>query len=143
MTKEYRIESGGHDYRLPWGKVFDTLEEYKSFFDSKGDIQSIAQIAALKEAKEEVGIIDAETILFAITHAGATIDRDLYYFVLHNVVIGEQELETGEHITYERYSIADATTMCLDGSVQEERSAMVLLRFFHHHYSSGLSLSST
>lgn len=142
LTKEYRIESGGYDYRLPWGKVFDTLEEYKSFLDSRGDIQSIAQIAALKEAKEEVGVTNFEATFFACTHAGATIDRDLYYFVLNNIVIGEQELETGEHITYERYSIADATAMCLDGSIQEERSAMTLLSFFYQHYSSGFSFSS-
>lgn len=142
FTKEYRMESWGYDYRLPWGKVFDSLEEYKDYISSKKDMKIAAQHAALKEAKEEVGITDGEAVFFACTHTGATIDRDLYYFVLNNVVIGEQELETGEHITYERYSIADAIAMCLDGSIQEERSAMILLRFFHHHYSSGFSLSS-
>lgn len=31
LTKEYRTETGNWDYRLPGGKVFDTLEEYNRF----------------------------------------------------------------------------------------------------------------
>ena len=30
ITKEYRYEHNSYDYRLPGGKVFDTLEEFNS-----------------------------------------------------------------------------------------------------------------
>lgn len=132
LTREYRIENSGYDYRLPGGKVFDTGEEYKQFLDQKIDILPIAQKAALKEAEEEVWIIQSDCEFFALTHAAATIDWDLYYFVLRNSVIGKQSLEEGEHITYDRYGLSDLVRMCMDGSMQEERSCTVLLRFLHN-----------
>lgn len=131
LTKEYRMELSWYDYRLPGGKVFDSNAEYRQFLDTKEEIKLIAQEAALKEAKEEVGIIQSDCIFFVVTHAAATIDWDLYYFILRNVVIEEQSLEEGEHITYDRYSISDVVKMCMDGSMQEERSCTVLLRFLY------------
>ncbi len=131
LTKEYRIENSWYDYRLPGGKVFDTNTEYKQFLDTKNDILSIAQRAALKEAREEVWVVQSECDFFVVTHAAATIDWDLYYFILKNSIIGQQSLEEGEHITYDRYSVSDVTTMCMDGSMQEERSCTVLLRFLY------------
>lgn len=38
LTKEYRQEVDGYDFRLPGGKVFDSLEEYNSFLQSDEDI---------------------------------------------------------------------------------------------------------
>lgn len=131
LTKEYRIEIDGYDYRLPGGKVFDTGEEYHLFLEQQKDIWPIAQQAALKEAKEETWIIQSECAFFAVTHAAATIDWDLYYFILRKPIIGEQSLEEGEHITYDRYSVSDIVRMCMDGSMQEERSCTVLLRFLY------------
>ena len=35
LSREYRRETASYDYRLPGGKVFDTLAEFKAF---SGDI---------------------------------------------------------------------------------------------------------
>src|SRR3989344_2025656 len=56
LTREFRHELNEYDYRLPGGKVFDTLEEYNSFLSENKDILAKATEAAKKEAKEEVGI---------------------------------------------------------------------------------------
>jgi hypothetical protein len=125
------MEVWWYDYRLPGGKVFDRLDEYKEFLSSLQDIQLIAQAAALKEAKEEVWIYQTDIDFFAVTHLAATIGRDLYYFVLTNSCIGEQWLESGEHITYERYPVEQVVQMCFNGSMQEERSCTILLRFLY------------
>jgi 8-oxo-dGTP pyrophosphatase MutT (NUDIX family) len=84
MTKEWRKEINGWDYRLPGGKVFDTLDEYISFKNSSNDLTSIATACAKKELQEETGI-DLEVSLFKHIHTsivGATISWDLLYFVV-------------------------------------------------------------
>ena len=56
ITKEYRYEHKLYDFRLPGGKVFDTLKEYQEALDNKIDITKSAGNAAKKEALEEAGI---------------------------------------------------------------------------------------
>ena len=53
LTREFRRELSEFDYRLPGGKVFDSLDEFNKFKQSKGNIIEKAKQAALKEAKEE------------------------------------------------------------------------------------------
>lgn len=63
--------------------------------------------AAVIEAKEECGIIvDKKDLeLFTISHCGATIEWDLYYFIVREFVMtGAQDLGEGEYITYDWYS---------------------------------------
>jgi len=50
LTKEYRSEVDTVDYRLPGGKVFDTLIEYNKH---KSDIENHALIAVQRECEEE------------------------------------------------------------------------------------------
>lgn len=134
LTREYRIEIGWYDYRLPGGKVFDTGKEYNDFLNKGKDMLYTVEKAALKEAQEEVWIIQSECTFFAMTHAAATIDWDLYYFILKNPIIWEQSLEEGENITYDWYSIPDVITMCMNGAMQEERSCIVLLRLLYQKW---------
>src|SRR3989338_2174049 len=56
LTKEFRTEVNSYDYRLPGGKVFDTLAEYRRARESNTNILSSAEEAALKECREEVGL---------------------------------------------------------------------------------------
>lgn len=56
LTREWRQELQGWDYRLPGGKVFDTLEEYDAFRNSDRDIEIVAAEKAQAEALEEAGI---------------------------------------------------------------------------------------
>lgn len=66
LSKEYRSELDGYDYRLPGGKVFDTLSEYNEFLVSGKDVIEKAKIAAAKEGLEETGIEIEDMNLFGI-----------------------------------------------------------------------------
>jgi len=129
LTKEYRQEIDGYDFRLPGGKVFDSLEEYNNFLRSGEDIILPATKKAKEEAKQEVGleVKDLEHIYTSVL--GATMQWDLLYFVIKESIRSEQELEHGEDIEVVEVSRDDALKMCLDGRMSEERSALVLMRY--------------
>ena len=129
LTREYRPELKAYDYRLPGGKVIDTLEEYNSFLKTGADIKAKAREAAEREAKEEVGIVVKDAELFAVSRCGLTVEWDLYYFVVTAHEQSVQELEAGEDITVVPTEISEARKMCLDGRINEERSALILLRY--------------
>jgi ADP-ribose pyrophosphatase YjhB (NUDIX family) len=131
LSKEYRKETNNYDTRLPGGKVFDTLSEYESFLQSWKDIQQAAKKWAIKEAQEEVGIVPNNIEFFATSINGATVEWDLYYFVVRNYTQTVQDLEHGEDISFSFYDPELVNKMCLDGTIQEDRSAMVLMRFLH------------
>lgn len=129
LTKEYRQEIDGYDFRLPGGKVFDSLEEYNHFLESGEDIILPATEKAKEEAKQEVGleVKDLEHIYTSVL--GATMQWDLLYYVIKESIRGEQELEHGEDIEVVEVLRDDALKMCLDGRISEERSALVLMRY--------------
>lgn len=129
VSKEFRNEINGYDYRLPGGKVYDTLDEYNAALTSEVDINEAAKLAAIKEAKEEVGVEVKNLSLFHKSTCGATVVWDLFYFVVHDFTQGEQDLEDGEDISFEFINKEKVKAMCLDGSISEERSALVLLRY--------------
>lgn len=132
LAKEYRAEIHGYDYRLPGGKVFDTLEEYNSFLTTGGDIAEKARLAIIKEALEEVGIDVADVELFALSKCGATVEWNLYYFVAKEFSeTARRDSGEGEDITTMWVPIEEAKQMCLDGRIQEDRSALMLLRFLN------------
>jgi ADP-ribose pyrophosphatase len=129
LSKEHRREVNGYDYRLPGGKVYDTLVEYNSALAAKVDMAEAAKAAAIKEASEEVGIKITDLSLFHKSIYGATVGWDLYYFIVHKYDEDVQHLEDDEDITIEHISREEAEKMCLDGRIGEERSALVLLRY--------------
>jgi ADP-ribose pyrophosphatase len=129
VSKEFRHELQRYDYRLPGGKVFDTLDEYNAALTSGVDLIEAAKTAAVKEAHEEVGIDAQELSLFHKSICGATVVWDLYYFLVEQYEETEQHLEEGEDITSEFLDRKTVERMCLDGSISEERSALVLLRY--------------
>ncbi|MFS8160251.1 MAG: NUDIX hydrolase, partial [Candidatus Roizmanbacteria bacterium] len=83
ITREKRREvSDKWDYRLPGGKVFDTLTEYNKAIENGDDLAEQARKGCVIEAREEVGIEPENMDLFHISKAGATVVWDLYYFVI-------------------------------------------------------------
>jgi hypothetical protein len=62
ITREHRSEQGGFDYRLPGGKVFDTLAEYLVVRNRSQALETAVFKAALVEAKEEAGIETIENL---------------------------------------------------------------------------------
>ncbi len=131
LSKEHRHEVGGYDYRLPGGKVIDKLTDYNAALAEGANIQEIAKEAAIREAREEVGLAvnAADLSLFHISVCGTTVEWDLYYFIVNAFEKTEQEFDEGEDITIESFDRETAKKMCLDGSINEERSALILLRY--------------
>lgn len=130
LTKEHRYELNGFDYRLPGGKVVDTLEEFHAALEA-GNIAQLAEIKAKAEGKEEAGMFINTVSPYHISVVGSTVEWDLHYFVVEDFTQDQQELEHGEEISVDWYSFDEAKAMCLDGRVSEERSALVLLRYLN------------
>lgn len=130
LTKEYRHEHDGYDYRLPGGKVFDTLEEFNEKINDNENINIYAEKAARNECKQETWLIPKGIEHITTSKAGATIERDLHYFLVNSFENNEwwQELEDGEKITTEWMSLEEAKQLCLDWSIKEDRSVWILLK---------------
>ncbi len=129
LVKEYRHELKGYDYRLPGGKVFDKLIDYKVALKEKQDFLYLATEAAKKECAEEVGLIVKKIRHLETARAGATVNWDLYYFIVDEFEEGVQKLELGEVIRPIWTSLGDVKKMCIDHKIKEDRTVGVLTRF--------------
>ncbi|MBI4896662.1 MAG: NUDIX domain-containing protein [Candidatus Aenigmarchaeota archaeon] len=129
ITKEYRAELSGYDYRLPGGKVFDTLKEYHETIGSAGDILHHAITAATRECIQETGLVPKKITPYQIAKAGATIEWDLFYFVIDEFEAGKQDLEEGEDITVSWKSFDEVRELCVTNQISEDRTVGVLLRY--------------
>ena len=129
LSKEYRTEIGGFDFRLPGGKVFDRLEEYKQHISE--DLISYAKEAVKKEVREEVGLLVNDPKLLKVSKAGATVEWDLYYFLISDFEVNKkgQELEDGEDISFSWYTLKEVEGICTRGRMQEDRSVGVVLSY--------------
>lgn len=136
LTKEFRRELNAHDFRLPGGKVFNTLEEYEAHRTANKDILAAAKSQAKVEAAEEAGIDISSLNLFRKSALGATVEWDLYVFDAVNWKPhkdGQQlkEDESLDIVGVGFYSYAEVEDKILNGEMQEERIAMVLLQWIH------------
>ena len=130
ITREFRTELDTYDYRLPGGKVFDTLKKYDEHLGE--DILPFAIEAAKRECKEEVGLIANDVEYFVTAKAGATVVWDLIYFTVDEFVNNKagQELEAGEVIDVEWRTFNEVKELIKAGSFSEDRSAGVLFKYF-------------
>ncbi len=133
LTKEFRKELNDWDYRLPGGKVFDTLDEFEAHRMSGDDILAAAKNKAIAESKEEAGFVVADMDLVTISTLGATVEWNLYIFeALDWRETNEQELEAGELVeTGNWFSFEEAKKMIMDGKMQEHRVALLLLQWLN------------
>jgi ADP-ribose pyrophosphatase YjhB (NUDIX family) len=129
LSREYRREQGKYDYRLPGGKVIDTLSDMRSF---TWDIEQEARDAAIREAREEVWVVIRDLELIHISHCGANIEWDLYYYLATDFD------ETGEHerddegesdLTTAWYTLDEVREKIISGEMSEDRSVSVILRW--------------
>lgn len=129
LTKEFRQETNSIDLRLPGGKVCDSLAEYRSLVASQTELVESARAAATKEAIEEVGLIVSDLELITVAPAGATVQWDLYYFLVRTYEEHPegQHLEHGENIEVTWLSIHEIKVAIAAGQMQEWRSVGVLL----------------
>lgn len=132
LTKEYRAELGTWDYRLPGGKVFDSLDEFESFRATNENIEGKAEQQAILESQQEAGIEIQSAKLYKKSVLGATVEWDLYVFEAQQwqLSVDGQELEVGEKIEADSwFSLEKVQEMILNGSMAEERIALVLLQW--------------
>ncbi len=132
LTKEFRKELQAWDYRLPGGKVFDSLEEYEAFRMSGKDIITAASEKVAQEIREEAGLQVMDSHLFKKSILGATVEWDLYIFETNNWSVheGGRHLEAGEQVEADNwFGFDEVTRMIMRGKMQEERIALVLLQW--------------
>lgn len=144
LTREFRRELNKFDYRLPGGKVFDSLDEFNSFKSQGGDLMLKAKEAAIKEAKEETGFTPTALTYYSTSQLGATVEWDLHYFTgtVDRSEGRAQELELGENIEVAWFSEEQVKKMILDATTfSEERSVAALVRFFNQSETSHESQS--
>ncbi len=125
MTKEIRREAGGWDYRLPGGKVFDSLEELNKSRKENINISEKALETAKKEGREEAGLLEGDFSEIGISKSGSSVEWDLYYYLVKNSKIGDQELEENEQGDIEQiiFSAEEIFEKLKNGEIQEGRSA--------------------
>ncbi len=129
ITKEFRQETNNYDLRLPGGKVCDTLDEYNKIRQNQDVVLEAAKYGAIKEAREEAGIVVKELELITKATAGATVEWRLYYFLIKNYEThpNGQALEEGENISVIWMSFEEIKKAIKLGRMQEWRSVGVLL----------------
>ncbi|NCU29332.1 NUDIX domain-containing protein [Candidatus Saccharibacteria bacterium] len=133
LTREFRNELNAWNYRLPGGKVFDTLADYQKFLKSGEDVRIVADKKAVEESSEEAGIRVDSLDYIETSTLGSTVEWDLYVYVSSNWIKAEgQSLEEGEQIETDNwFTFAEAEKMILNGEVREERIALILLKWLH------------
>ena len=132
LTREFRFELDDYDYRLPGGKVFDSLEDYKKALKSKKDILAFAIGAAKNECAEETGLIAKKVRHFVTSNAGLTVTWDLFYFIVEDFAENPegQKLGSGEEIYPEWKTFDEIKELCLKDKINEYRSIGVIYRYF-------------
>ena len=134
LTKEFRSELHAWDYRLPGGKVFDSLTEYEAHRGSGEDITVAAERKAKGEGAEEAGVDIGVLKLYKKSTLGATVEWDLYVFEVTEWQphADGQQLEHGEQIEADNWVTFDeAKQMIATGQMQEERIALILFQWLN------------
>jgi ADP-ribose pyrophosphatase YjhB (NUDIX family) len=134
LTKEFRHELNDWDYRLPGGKVFNTLDDYEAFRKSGKEIMKAAEAQAKNEALEEAGVTINELKFVRKSALGATVEWDLYVFEatkweLHKDGQHLKEDEPQDIVSVDFYDYSEVKRMILSGQIQEERIALILLQW--------------
>ena len=123
----------GLDYRLPGGKVFDSLVLYNEFLSKKSSEELAEEVknAAVKEAMEETGIRPLDMELFYVSRMGGSFEWDLYYFVVKKYEEVGQNLEEHEKIEVIKISRDKLKKLALSGEMKEDRSVAVILKYLN------------
>lgn len=131
LSKEFRYELNDWDYRLPGGKVFDSLDDYKKSLINDTVMEQVLKTVS-KEVLEEVGLIVSNPKLLKVSLDGAGVIWDLYYFEIKDYKISDNgpQLEDNEIINgYEWCDFSEIITMCQNNKIHEDRTVGVLLTY--------------
>ena len=108
--------------------MYDTLDEY--LLNMQEDMLFKAKEGAIREIKQETGIIVKDLELVKVSKCGATVIWDLYYFVSKGEIVQkEQELDDDEKIKTVWMQYKEVIQACIDGKVNEDRTLGILLKY--------------
>lgn len=131
LSREFRYELNDWDYRLPGGKVFDSLDDYKSALENDTVMENVLKTVP-KEVLEEVGLVVRNPKLLKVSLDGAGVIWDLYYFEIRDYKKSDNgpQLEENEIINgYKWYEFNDIIKMCKNNEIHEDRTVGVLLTY--------------
>ncbi len=131
FSKEFRYELNDWDYRLPGGKVFDSLEDYKLALENNTVKENVFKTVS-KEVLEEVGLVISNPKLLKISLDGAGVIWDLYYFEIKEFKNAESgpKLEENEIINgYKWFDFDKIIEMCQRNEIHEDRTVGVILSY--------------
>ncbi len=136
LTKEFRRELQKYDFRLPGGKVFDSVDEFIKYRESGKAIITAAEEQAKNEAMEEAGVDVITLSLVQKSTLGTTVEWDLFVFeaTVWQMHQGGQQLKENEvdHIAgFAFYDYDVVVKMIMNGDISEERIALILLRWIN------------
>lgn len=135
LSHEFRYELNAFDYRLPGGKVFDTLKDYQESIKNN-TVDEFVKKAVFREVREEVGIEIKNSELYKVSHDGAGVIWDLFYFIIrdYEVIPNGQILEENEIVDgFVWKSFDEIIEMCGSGMIHEDRTVGVLLSYILNH----------
>lgn len=131
LSREFRYELNGWDYRLPGGKVFDSLKDYKESIKENTVLEHVEKTVP-KEVMEEIGLIVKNPKLLKVSHDGAGVIWDLYYYEITDYKVSEdgpklEEDEVIEGFVWKDYD--EIIDLCIQREIHEERTVGVLLPY--------------
>ena len=131
LSREFRYELNDWDFRLLGGKVFDSLNDYKKSILENTVLEHTNQTVP-KEVMEEVGLIVRKPKLLKISHDGAGVIWDFYYYEITDYEISKDgpKLEQDEVIDgFIWKSYDEIIDLCIQKEIHEERTVGVLLPY--------------
>ena len=125
------------DYRLPGGKVADTLLEYLKFLeadDQEGPgTGSLIRNALLKELGQEVGVTFVRygegVYLYHVSPSSSSVEHDLYYFWIKKFKKVKAKPEKDEVIHPLEMPYGNVWELLKDREFSEDRTRAVLYDF--------------
>jgi len=131
LSKEFRYELNDWDYRLPGGKVFDSLDDYKKSILNNDVMDNVLKTVP-KEVLEEVGVIIKNPKLIKVSPAGSGVIWDLYYFEISEYKLNENGAQLEENEIIDGFVWKDydeIIDLCINKEIHEDRTIAVLLTY--------------
>ncbi len=117
LNREYRLKFNRYMWRLPGGRV-----------EGKETPLETAQ----KELREETGFRAGKLKLFHLFEHGSSIDWQIYAYLATDLISDPLKNEEFEDITTVPTSLKDAWGMVLEGEIESEVMAYLILKLYHH-----------
>lgn len=127
LTKEYRYELNTWDYRLPGGKVYNTINDYNNAQKKESILEDVRK-TLFREVFQEAGYEICDYELLKISKNGLKIHWDLYYFkVTSGKQISTVNINDYEYVTTQWFSFNEVLNLCQNNQISEDRSVAIIL----------------